>query len=250
LDIKKLTDLLNSIQAGTTGIDDALEVLKRLPYEDLGFARIDTHRELRVGFPESIFCEGKSIPRIVEIAERLSSGHNSVLATRASREVYEAVKEKISSAVYYEEARLIGIRKGVVAESSGTVMVITAGTSDIPVAEEAAVTAEYSGCEVQRLYDCGVAGIHRLFSSIESIQKSDAVIAVAGMEGALPSIVGGIAGKPVIAVPTSIGYGASFGGVSALLTMLNTCAPGVTVVNIDNGFGAGYTAALICRGRK
>ena len=248
MDREKIEELLRDVKSGKIEIAEALRILKSFPYEDLGFAKIDTHRDLRRGFPEVIFCKGKSIEQIKKIVEKLSSGNEFVMATRASREVYEAIKKIRADAVYHEAAGivLIGQRKG--RKTKGTILVVSAGTADLPVAEEAAVTAEAMGNTVERLYDVGVAGVHRLFDNKERLFHADVIIVAAGMEGALASIVGGLVDKPVIAVPTSVGYGASFEGLSALLTMLNCCAPGVVVVNIDNGFGAAALAHRMVRG--
>jgi len=221
-----------------------LERLKVLPYEDLGYARIDHHRSLRKGFPEVVFCQGKTTEQSVEIIKRLSEKNSRVLATRASREVYERVLEFLPDARYNELARTISVVKDRI-DPIGHILVISAGTADLPVAEEAIETASIMGNRVERLYDVGVAGIHRLLGSIDRINEAKVLIVVAGMEGALPSVVAGLVDKPVIAVPTSTGYGASFKGLSALLTMLNSCVPGIAVVNIDNGFGAGYLASII-----
>jgi len=244
---KKLEELLRAVAAGELSVDDALERLKNLPYADLGFARVDTHRALRTGFPEVIFCEGKTPAQAAAIAARIAETGAAVLATRAAREAYEAIRAKCPGARYHQEGRVVVVPAETPAESRGHVLVLSAGTADIPVAEEAAVVAETIGCKVERVYDVGVAGLHRVLDKLELIQKADCIIVVAGMEGALASVVAGLGGGPVVAVPTSVGYGASFGGIAALLTMLNSCAGGVVVVNIDNGFGAGYAAALIAR---
>ncbi|TGE30932.1 nickel pincer cofactor biosynthesis protein LarB [Desulfosporosinus sp. Sb-LF] len=244
---KSLRDLLIGIKNNEISIDSGLDKLKDLPFEDLGFAKIDHHRQLRQGFPEVIYSAGKTTEQIVTIAERLAEGaETNILATRANHDVYEAVAARISNVEYYDLARLIVIRRGEQAKR-GHILVISAGTSDLPVAEEAAITAEVMGNRVERLYDTGVAGIHRLLSQKDKLLAARVLIVVAGMEGALASVVGGLVDKPVIAVPTSVGYGASFGGLAALLAMLNSCASGVSVVNIDNGFGAGYQASLINR---
>ena len=247
MDPKKLEELLRAVAAGDVGVDEAVERLRHLPYADLGFARVDTHRPLRTGFPEAVFCEGKTPAQAAAIAARIAETGAPVLATRAARETYEAIREKCPGARYHEEARAVVVDGETPAEPRGRVLVLSAGTADIPVAEEAAVTAEVVGCNVERTYDVGVAGLHRLVDKLEVIRKADCVIVVAGMEGALASVVAGLGGGPVVAVPTSVGYGVSFGGVAPLLTMLNSCASGVLVVNIDNGFGAGYAAALIAR---
>jgi len=240
-----LRDLLESVQAGQVSIEDALARLRGFPYEDLGFARLDSHRTLRKGFPEVIFCPGKTTEQIVRIVERIRSREGRLLATRASPEVAEAVQRTFPDAVYHTAARVIVISGPTPQSGRGTVLVVSAGTADIPVADEAAVTAETMGSPVERLYDVGVAGIHRLFDNREQLFTANVLVVVAGMEGALASVVAGLVDRPVIAVPTSVGYGASFGGLAALLAMLNSCSPGVAVVNIDNGFGAGYLAHLI-----
>jgi NCAIR mutase (PurE)-related protein len=215
-------------------------------YEDIGFAKVDHHRHKRKGFPEVIYCEGKKPAQVAKIARAIwAQGHN-VLATRADRKVFLAVKKVLKKATYHETAQIITAVKDQSPKIKDQISVITAGTADLPVAEEAAVTAEFLGLKVERIFDVGVAGIHRLIKNLPKIQESRVVIVVAGMEGALPSVVGGLIDKPIIAVPTSVGYGASFKGLSALLTMMNSCAPGVAVVNIDNGFGAAVMAYYIC----
>ena len=246
-----ITKILEMVKAGTLDVEEAVESLRSLPFEELGYATIDHHRALRTGFPEVIFCQGKTTEQVAAIAERITASGSDLLATRAKREAYDAVRRKIPQAQYNELARTITyIQKKASPESSkdrGNILVISAGTSDVPVAEEAAVTAEVLGNRVERVFDVGVAGIHRLLAHRDKIETASVLIVVAGMEGALASVVGGLVDKPVIAVPTSIGYGASFQGLTALLGMLNSCAAGVTVVNIDNGFGAGYAASLINR---
>jgi len=242
---ERLQELLRGVQDGRVSVEAAVEQLKDLPYEDLGFARLDHHRALRRGFPEVVFCQGKSPEQVAETVASLAKRHDRVLATRASREAYEATQSLVPDATYHEVARAIVVNRAADQERRSGILVVTGGTADIPVAEEAALTAELMGNRVDRLYDVGVAGIHRLLDNAQAIRKARVVIVVAGMEGALASAVGGLAAGPVIAVPTSVGYGASFGGLAALLTMLNSCAPGVAVVNIDNGFGAGYLAGLI-----
>ncbi len=232
---------------GSLDPEAALEKLRVLPYENLGFARIDHHRHLRRGFPEVVYCPGKTVEQIAVIVERLAAGGGTVLATRAEEMVFEAVRDMVPGAKYYRTAKAIVIHGEPAAEPVGSVAVVTAGTADLPVAEEAALTAELIGSRVERLYDVGVAGIHRLFDNWPVIDSARVIVVVAGMEGALASVVGGLATCPVIAVPTSVGYGANFGGLAPLLTMLNSCATGVAVVNIDNGYGAGYMAALINR---
>jgi len=240
-----LKKLLENVKDGKVEIESAYDQLKSLPYEDLGFAKIDHHREIRTGYPEVIYCLGKTVKQIQGIVLNLSERNNNILATRASLEVFNGIKQVISDCDYFEEARIVVVRKREIIFSEKKIVVITAGTADIPVAEEAAVTAETLGNKVDRIYDVGVAGIHRLLSKVDIIREANVVVVVAGMEGALASVVGGLVDKPVIGVPTSVGYGTSFGGLSALLTMLNSCASGVGVVNIDNGFGAGYLASLI-----
>lgn len=245
MDRDKIRDLLEKVRSGAIDVQEAMNALKMLPFEDLGFARPDSHRALRTGFPEVIYCTGKTIGQICAIVDRLTTGHNAIIASRATDEVYDAIKQIRPGAKYKKDARLVIIGEPVKPKTDKTILVITAGTSDIPVAEEAAVTAEYMANPVERLFDVGVAGIHRLFESASTIFTANVLIVVAGMDGALPSVIGGLVDKPVIAVPTSVGYGASFGGLSALLTMLNCCSPGIAVVNIDNGFGAGYIAGMI-----
>ncbi len=246
MDRDSLKRLLDDVAGGRTGVDEAVERLRTLPFEDTGYARIDHHRELRRGFPEVIFCQGKTPEQITGIATRILEHGSDLLATRCTPDQFAAVSGSIEGAVYHEDGRLFAVRQSD-PEEKGFVAVVAGGTSDWPVSEEAALTAQYLGCRVGRFYDVGVAGLHRLLSSWDDIGKADVIIVVAGMEGALASVVAGMAAAPVIAVPTSIGYGASFGGLAALLAMLNSCAGGVTVVNIDNGFGAAYAAAVICR---
>ena len=241
-----LEKILNLVKAGEMPVEEAVARLRNLPYEDIGFAKIDHHRSLRTGFPEAVFCQGKSPEQVADIVTRLAEHNPVVLATRADKDAFEAVKRALPNAVYHEAARMIVVSKAESpARSEKSILVVSAGTADIPVAEEAAVTAEAMGSRVERAYDVGVAGIHRLLDQKEKLDNANVIIVVAGMEGALASVVGGLVDKPVIAVPTSIGYGASFQGLAALLSMLNTCAEGVAVVNIDNGFGAGYFAHLI-----
>lgn len=239
--------LLESVQTGETQPAEALRELGRLPFEDAGFARIDHHRALRLGLPEVIYAAGKTPQQVAEIFARMAAAGGSVLATRASGAAYDAVSARVPEAEFHEQARIIGLRKPVPGEHAGPVAVICAGTSDLPVAEEAAVTAEYLGLRVTRICDVGVAGLHRILAERETLADVCAAIVCAGMEGALPSVVGGLVAAPVIAVPTSVGYGAAFGGVAALLGMLNSCSPNVCVVNIDNGFGAAYVAAMMVR---
>lgn len=245
MNIQSLRKLLNNVKNGKVEVDNALEKLKTLPFEDLGFAKVDHHRNLRNGYPEVIYCEGKTLEQIKAITEKLIEKQNNIMATRASADVFNIIKEVDNNCIYYKEARIVIVNKKKINLSKKKIAVISAGTADIPVAEEAAVTAETMGNSVDRIYDVGVSGIHRLFANIERINSANIIIVVAGMEGALASVIGGIADKPIVAVPTSIGYGASFNGLSALLTMLNSCANGISVVNIDNGFGAGYFASMV-----
>lgn len=242
---RDLKELLEKVKSEEVDIETALKSLKDLPYKDLGIARVDNHRSLRNGFPEVIYCEGKSLDELKTIVTEMLKSNNNILASRASQEVYEMIKELAPEAVYHPRPKMIFIKQQEIEESSSKILVVSGGTSDMPVAEEAAITAEALGNKVERLYDVGVAGIHRLLGSLDRLDEASVIIAVAGMEGALASVVGGLVDKPVIAVPTSVGYGANFGGVSALLTMLNSCASGVGVVNIDNGFGAAYLASTI-----
>lgn len=244
---QELEKLLEEVKSGTRSIDQALDDLKYFPYSDLGFARIDHHREFRTGFPEIVYCAGKSIAQVKEIFRVMSERENNIFGTRANDEMFAAVKEILPGAVYFSEARIISVKKKQPDIPETRIAVITAGTSDIPVAEEAAVTAELLGNNVVRIYDAGVAGIHRLVDKLPEIRNCRVVVVIAGMEGALASVVGGLVDKPVIAVPTSVGYGANFAGISALLAMLTSCSSGVTVVNIDNGFGAGFSASMINR---
>ena len=239
-------NLLEQVRSSQISIAQAEEILKKLPYEDLGYAKLDHHRSLRSGFGEVVFCQGKATEHLVNIFKSFYEHDTNVLGTRASVEQYEQVRQVLPMVEYDPLSRILSIRKNV-EKKVGCVAVCTGGTSDIPVAEEAAQTAEFFGSNVMRIYDVGVAGIHRLLSKVEDIRKANCIIAVAGMEGALGGVVAGLVDKPVIAVPTSIGYGANFGGLSALLTMLNSCAEGLAVVNIDNGFGAGYLATQINR---
>lgn len=245
MDEQALRALLGGVQQGQMNIDEALNVLRRLPFDDMGFAKLDSHRALRNGFPEVVLCTGKRTEHIVAIVERLASGTAPVIATRASPEVAAAVQRAVPNVRYNEVARMLIHEPQPLPKRSGTIMVVTAGTADVPVAEEAAMTADIMGNHVDRLFDVGVAGLHRLLAHIDRIMAASVVIVVAGMEGALPSVVGGLIRRPLIAVPTSVGYGASFGGIAALLGMLNSCASGITVVNIDNGFGAGFAASLM-----
>lgn len=242
-----LKDLLERVKAGDLSVDRAIDTLRDLPYADLGYAMVDHHRALRSGHPETIFSQGKTLDQVVGIARRLLQNGDNIMATRADRPVYEALMAVCERVEYHEAARIVVMNRRSAAPTRTFILVMCAGTSDIPVAEEAAVTAEVMGSRVERLTDVGVAGIHRLLANREKIRSASVLVVVAGMDGALPSVTAGLTDKPVIAVPTSIGYGASFGGLAALLTMLNSCANGVTVVNIDNGYGAGYAACMINR---
>lgn len=250
MDIKVIKKLFEDYKAGQISINDVLEKMRELPYKDIGFAKVDSHRKIRCGFPEVIFCMGKTPSQVVKIAGHIVADGNDLLATRANREIYEAISRKFPDAVYNELAKTITLRRTRKITQKGLILIVTAGTSDIPVAEEARVTAEIMGNNVKVLYDVGVAGIHRLMKNHVELMKANVIIVVAGMEGALASVVGGLVDCPVIGVPTSIGYGASFYGVAPLLSMLNSCASSVSVVNIDNGFGAGYVASLINRIRR
>jgi len=241
-----IEDILKRVSQQKISVSEAMRELKNLPFENLGFARVDHHRELRRGFPEVIFCERKTISQIRVIAKKMWEKSGLILATRASKEVYQEIREAIGDATYYPEARIVIAGKArPVIDSKRFILVISAGTGDIPVAEEAKVTAQVMGNRVESLYDVGIAGVHRLMEERELLTGANVLVVVAGMEGALPGLVGGLVDRPVIAVPTSVGYGASFKGISALLGMLTSCSPGVAVVNIDNGFGAGYLASLI-----
>lgn len=246
----KLKELLEAYKAGRVELEAVMERLKILREEDLGFAKVDHHRVLRNGFPEVIFGQGKTKEQVAAIASRLATAGSTVLVTRTNREVYQEVSASLPAAEFNELARTIVVPAGEIPPTGGKVAVLSAGTADLPVAEEAAVTAAVMGNEVERIYDVGVAGIHRLLGRVELVRRADVVIVVAGMEGALASVVAGLVDRPVIAVPTSIGYGASFGGLAALLTMLNSCAAGIGVVNIDNGFGAAALATTITRLKK
>jgi len=243
----RLRALLAAVRAGTRSIDDALDRLRTLPFEDLGFAKIDHHRAMRCGFPEVILCQGKTPEQVVAIFERCRRGGENILCTRVEERVGQALSALDHRIEQNASARTITLRQQPVTSSRGVIAIVSAGTSDFPVAEEARVTADIMGQRTVTHHDVGVAGLHRLLAQSESLQAANVIIVVAGMEGALPSVVGGLVSCPVIAVPTSQGYGASFNGLAALLGMLNSCASGVTVVNIDNGFGAGYAAALINR---
>jgi pyridinium-3,5-biscarboxylic acid mononucleotide synthase len=248
MNLRKLEDLLKSVKSGKVTFGEAIARLKSLPFEDLGFTRIDHHRSLRKGFPEVIWGEGKTSGQILSIMKQLRAKGQNILITRLEEKKAKAIQRVFPKSQYYPGSKVLThLTHPVKSEGKGTILVITAGTTDIPVAEEAAITAQVMGNRVETLYDVGVAGIHRLLSAREKLETAGVLIVVAGMEGALPSVVGGLVDRPVIAVPTSVGYGTSFGGITALLAMLNSCASGVAVVNIDNGFGAGYMASLINR---
>lgn len=239
-------EILEQVKAGKLSIEDAEKFFRKQPFEELGYAKLDSHREIRSGFPEVIFCSGKPDEYLVSIYKKMYEANGEAFGTRASVRQFELVREVIPEISYDEVSHILKIEKND-KERSGKIAVCTAGTADIPVAEEAAQTAEFFGSAVERIYDVGVSGIHRLFSRLDTIQEANCVVAVAGMEGALASVIGGLVSNPVIAVPTSIGYGASMKGLSALLTMVNSCANGIAVVNIDNGYGAGYMATQINR---
>ncbi|NLS79560.1 MAG: nickel pincer cofactor biosynthesis protein LarB [Chloroflexi bacterium] len=246
-------ELLEQCRTGDVSVDDALAELRHLPYEDLGFARLDHHRAFRRGFPEVIFCQGKTPDHSARIAQALAARSNRVLATRANAETAAAIRAVLPHAVYHPLGRIVTITQGPIPEPAPDqplVLVVAAGTSDLPVAEEAVLTARIMGSRVEQLTDVGVAGLHRILAVRDKLEEARVIIVVAGMEGALTTVVGGLVSCPVIAVPTSVGYGASFGGLAALLAMLNSCVPGVTVVNIDNGFGAAYAAHLIANGDR
>lgn len=243
-----LKAILNSVSTGGTSIDDALESLKHLSLEDIGYAHIDHHRSLRKGFPEVIFGENKTIEQIIGIMERMAQWEKVILVTRIDADKADAVIAEFPNAEYHSDAKMICLTEGSIPETGkGNILIISAGTSDIPVAKEAYLTAKAMGNPVEAIYDVGVAGIHRLFRHKEKIEKAAVLVVVAGMEGALPSVVAGMVERPVIAVPTSVGYGSSFGGLTALFSMLNSCSSNIAVVNIDNGFGAGYMASTINR---
>jgi NCAIR mutase (PurE)-related protein len=245
---RKLEDILKRVKSGKTSMDQAIAQLKSLPFEDLGYARIDHHRSLRKGFPEVIWGEGKSSTQILSIMKEMMSKGQNILITRLDEKKAKGIRKAFPKCRYYARSKVLTyLIHPVRSQGKGTILVITAGTTDIPVAEEAVVTAQFMGNHVETLYDVGVAGIHRLLSERERLEGARVLVVVAGMEGALPSVVGGLVDRPVIAVPTSVGYGTSFGGITALLAMLNSCASGVAVVNIDNGFGAGYMASLMNR---
>jgi hypothetical protein len=243
----EIRKILSAVRSRRTTIDDAMEKLRNFPYENLGFARIDHHRSIRQGFPEVIFGRGKTVKQITSIVEKMLARNHNVLVTRTDERAFMQVRKLSSRALFHPDSGTISIVCDKTLHGKGEILVVSAGTADIPVAEEASVTAEIMGNSVTTLFDVGVAGLHRLLSQYEQLKKARVIIVVAGMEGALPSVVGGLVSVPVIAVPTSIGYGASLGGITALLGMLNSCASNVTVVNIDNGFGAGFVASLINR---
>ena len=245
---ENIRELLDRISRGEVSVDEGIEKLKDLPYEDIGVAHIDHHRSLRRGLPEVIFGEGKNVSEILSIMDKISKQGENIIVTRLDLNKANDISEKYPKSNYHERSRILTLMDhSIKNRGRGTILVISAGTSDIPVAEEAALTARFMGNEVETIYDLGVAGLHRLLGHRDQLRKASILIVVAGMEGALPSVVGGLVDKPVVAVPTSVGYGASFQGITALLGMLNSCASGVTVVNIDNGFGAGYAASLINR---
>ena len=246
---ERIKKLVEDARAGRISADEAADKLASLPYEDLTFARVDHHRELRLGFPEVILGQGKTVEQVVKIAERILDRSSNLLISRTTEEVFRRISELTPDAEFHSEARMISVLRDRTERGAGVIAIISAGTSDIPVAEEAAITATAMGNRVTRIYDVGVAGIHRLFGARADFESAQVIVVVAGMEGALPSVVGGMVSVPVIAVPTSIGYGASFDGLAALLGMLNSCASNVSVVNIDNGFGAGFVASLINRRR-
>jgi len=247
MNLQEVEQLLQAYKSGELGVADAARRIGDLSYEDIGHTRVDHARASRQGFPEVVFGEGKTRTQIVEIVERLIARAPNVLVTRTDEATFGEVRNVVTDAEWHEAARLIRIRRDTTERGAGEIIIVTAGTSDIPIAEEAALTAETMGNRVSRVWDAGVAGIHRVLAERERLRAARVIVVVAGMEGALPSVVGGLVSVPVIAVPTSIGYGASFGGVAALLGMLNSCASNVTVVNIDNGFGAGFVASLINR---
>jgi NCAIR mutase (PurE)-related protein len=244
MDREKVREILEAVARGALEPARALARLRDLPVEDLGFARVDLHRSLRHGVPEAVFCQGKTPAQAVAIVRRLAESHDNILATRTEPAVIDALKAAGLECAVHAEARVVVVKPRA-REGVGLIVVVSAGTADVPVAEEAAVSAEVMGNRVERLYDCGVAGLHRLVPHLDRLNEANVIVAVAGMEGALPSVIGGLVDRPVIAVPTSVGYGASFGGVAALLAMLNSCAPGISVVNIDNGYGAAAQANQI-----
>jgi len=248
MNTQKLEGLLRKVQSGRISVEEAMKGLKSLPFEDLGHTRVDHHRSIRKGFPEVIWGEGKTSGQILSIMKQLKEKEQNILITRLDEKKAQTIRRVFPRSRYYSLSRVLTyFTHPVQMTGKGTILIITAGTTDIPVAEEAALTAQFMGNQVETLYDVGVAGIHRLLSERERLEKARVLIVVAGMEGALPSVIGGLVNQPVVAVPTSVGYGTSFGGITALLAMLNSCAAGVAVVNIDNGFGAGYMASLINR---
>lgn len=247
---ERIRKLLEEVRAGHLEVEEAADKMAHLPYEDINFARVDHHRDLRLGFPEVILGQGKTPEQISQIAQRILTNSSNLLISRTNEEVFSVIREIAPDAEFHSQARMISVVRDRTERGDGVIAIISAGTSDIPVAEEAAVTAAAMGNRVSRIYDVGVAGIHRLFGARQDFESARVIIVVAGMEGALPSVVGGMVSVPVIAVPTSVGYGASFDGLTALLAMLNSCASNVTVVNIDNGFGAGFVASLINRKRN
>lgn len=242
---EKLKQLLEKIKEGTLTVEQVMDQLKYLPFQDLKHTKLDNHRELRQGYPEVIFCQGKTVEQVMNIVKLMVERGDNVLGTRAEQSLYESIVKIHPKAVYHEVSKTIIIKQKEYELPTTYISIVTAGTSDMPVAEEAAITAEFYNNQVERFYDIGVAGIHRLQGSIEKIAGARVIIVIAGMEGALPSVIGGLVDKPVIAVPTSVGYGAAFKGIAALLGMLTSCASGISVVNIDNGFGAGYLASMI-----
>ena len=247
MDEVRLRELLADVRHGRIDVSAAVERLRNLPYEDIGYARLDHHRGIRQGLPEVVFCQGKTVAQVADVVHRLAAQDGPVLATHATAEMFAAVHARVPRAVRDDVAGTIVVPDPRPRQPRPGVLVLTAGTADIPVAEEAVVTAEIMGNDVERVFDVGVAGLHRLLDQHERLRRAHVIIVVAGMDGVLPSVVGGLVDVPVVAVPTSVGYGASFGGIAALLTMLNACAPGIAVVNIDNGFGAGFMAGLINR---
>ena len=252
MDALRLKQILEEVKSGGLPVDEALSSLRTLPYDDIGCAKLDLHRGIRTGFPEVVFCQGKTDEQAVDIVKRLAGYHTKVLATRVAPDVAGKIAAAVEGCTYHRLARILVVDKpgGKTESATGDgkfVMVLCAGTADLPVAEEAAITAEVMGSRVERSYDVGVAGLHRLLDQRDRIMQANVLVVVAGMEGALPSVVGGMVSCPVIAVPTSVGYGASFGGLAALLAMLNSCAAGIAVMNIDNGFGAGYFAHIVNR---
>lgn len=242
--LDRIRELLERVKEGGLTTEEALSILKDLPFEDLGFAKVDNHRPLRTAATETIFCAGKTTFEIAKIAASLGKRGESFMATRADQKAFDAIKSEVPQAEYHQRASVVTVGEGVTPKV-GRVVIVSGGTSDIPTCEEAAITAEMLGAHVERIYDVGVAGVHRLLAHLGRLEAANVIVAVAGMEGALPSVVGGLVSRPIIALPTSVGYGANFGGLAALLTMLSSCSPGIAVVNIDNGFGAGTIAARI-----